>query len=78
MKQYVKDGTVRKFVLWNATDLGYLAVHVAVASAKGELVPGATAFNAGRLGERSIRNGDEVILGDPIVFTKDNIDQYDF
>ncbi|GMU91288.1 MAG: rhamnose ABC transporter substrate-binding protein [Candidatus Hydrogenedentota bacterium] len=78
MKQYVKDGTVKKFVLWNATDLGYLAVQVAVASTKGELSPGATTFSAGRLGERTILNGDEVILGDPIVFTKDNIDRYDF
>lgn len=78
MKQYVKDGTVKKFVLWNATDLGYLAVQVAVASTKGELSPGAKTFSAGRLGERTILHGDEVILGDPIVFTKDNIDQYDF
>ncbi|MDZ4858924.1 MAG: substrate-binding domain-containing protein [Candidatus Hydrogenedentes bacterium] len=78
MKQYIADGTVKKFVLWNPVDLGYLAVQVAVASAKGDLAPGASTFNAGRLGERSILNGDEVILGDPIVFTKENIGQYDF
>ncbi len=37
----------------------------------------ATTFNAGRLGELEIA-GDEIILGDPIVFTADNIDEYDF
>jgi len=78
MKQYISEGTVKKFVLWNPVDLGYLAVHVAVASVKGELAPGASTFTAGRVGERTILNGDEVILGDPIVFSKENIDQFDF
>lgn len=78
MKQYINDGTVKKFVLWNPVDLGYLAVHVAIAAAKGDLKPGAASVNAGRLGERTILNGDEVILGEPIVFSKENIDQYDF
>ena len=77
MREYVKDGTVRRFVLWNAVDLGYLTVHAAVAAAKGELQPGAVAFRAGRLGEVALI-GDEVILGDPIVFDNANIDQYDF
>jgi len=78
MKEYIADGTVKKFVLWNPVDLGYLAVHAAVAAAKGELKPGAATFNAGRVGERTILDGDQVILGDPIVFTKDNIAQFDF
>lgn len=78
MKGYAKDGTVKKFVLWNAVDLGYLATQVAVASARGELQPNTgTTFKAGRLGEVKV-NGDEVILGDPIVFDASNIDRYDF
>jgi ABC-type sugar transport system substrate-binding protein len=77
MKPFIADGTVKKFVLWDAVDLGYLAVHVAAAVVRGELMPGATGFKAGRLGEVKIEN-DEVILGPPIVFSKDNIDQYDF
>jgi rhamnose transport system substrate-binding protein len=77
MKEYIKDGTVKKFVLWNAVDLGYLTVHAAVASVKGELKSGATTFKSGRLGECKLA-GDQIILGDPIVFDSSNIDKYDF
>lgn len=77
MKAYVKDDTCRKFVLWNAVDLGYLAVQAATAVAKGELKPGATEFKAGRLGAVKVE-GDQILLGDPIVFDKTNIDKYDF
>jgi len=77
MRDYVKDGTVKRFVLWNPVDLGYLAVHAAVGLLRGELEPGATAFSAGRLGEVEVA-GDQIVLGDPIIFDKDNIDQFDF
>jgi len=77
MREYVKDGTVKRFVLWSPVDLGYLATHVAVAEVKGELKPGATSFKAGRLGEVKV-DGDTVILGDPTIFDINNIDDFDF
>ena len=77
MKEYVTDGTVKRFVLWSAKDLGYLAVQAAVGTAKGDLKPGATTFKAGTLNELKV-NGTLIILGEPIVFDKDNIDKYDF
>jgi len=77
MKEYVRDDTVKRFVLWNPVDLGYLAVYAAVATAKGELKPGATSFQAGDIGQCKI-DGDTIILGDPIIFDKDNIDNFDF
>ena len=77
MKKFVHNGTVRSVVLWNTVDLGYLTIHVAKALAAGELKDGATFIKAGRLGELSIV-GDNVMLGDIMVFTKANIDQYDF
>ncbi len=77
MKEYVMDGTVKRFVLWNPVDLGYLAVYAAVATAKGELQPGATTFKAGHVGEVKV-NGSEIVLGDPIAFDKTNIDQFNF
>lgn len=77
MKQHLREGTVREFVLWNAEDLGYLTIYVATASIRGDLKPGATSFKAGKLGEVEV-NGSEVILGPPIVFTPENIDQFDF
>ena len=77
MRQYVKDGTVNSVLLWNTRDLGYLTLRVAHALAKGELKPDATTFAAGRLGEKKVE-GDNVLLGNLLIFTKGNIDQYDF
>lgn len=77
MKAYVKGGTVRSVILWNTVDLGYLAVQAAHAAVKGDLKTGDKTFKAGRLGEKKIA-GDNVLLGDILVFTKDNIDKYDF
>jgi ABC-type sugar transport system substrate-binding protein len=77
MKDFVHNGTVKSVVLWNTIDLGYLTIHVAEALATGKLAAGDTSFMAGRLGEKAIE-GDHVILGDIIVFTKENIDNYDF
>jgi rhamnose transport system substrate-binding protein len=75
IREYVKDGTVPKFVLWNPVDLGYLTVHVARLLADKRLEPGEHAV--GRL--KGIRVADgEVILGPPLIFDKDNVDRYDF
>jgi len=77
MKLYVKAGVVPSVVLWNTQDLGYLTVHTARALAKGTLKSGATEIEAGRLGKKVIA-GDNVLLGDIMVFKKENIDQFDF
>ena len=77
MKPYVLDGTVKSVILWNTQDLGYLTVYAAEALATGKLKAGATSFQAGRLGEKNIQ-GDNIILGNILVFTKDNIGKYNF
>ena len=77
MKPYIKSGVVEKFALWNTVDLGYLAVYVANAQVEGNL-PKSGTFKAGRLGEVKMLAPDEVLLGPPVVFSKENIDQYDF
>lgn len=77
MKPAVKDGTVHSVILWNTADLGYLTIFSANAIIKGDLKPGATTVKAGRLGEKKI-DGDKVLLGDILVFTKGNIDKFDF
>jgi rhamnose transport system substrate-binding protein len=64
-------------ILWNPVDLGYLAIYTARAVARGELKPGATRLHAGRLGDKQIQ-GDVVLLGQPMRFTKENIDRYKF
>lgn len=75
MREYVKDGTVARFVLWNPVDLGYLAVQAGKLLAEGKLKPGEQAI--GRLHGVTVSEG-EVLLGGPLVFDKHNIDSYDF
>ncbi len=76
-KQYVHDGITDCVVLWNTMDLGYLTVQAARALQQGTLKAGATSLTAGRLGSVEIK-GDNILLGQPYLFTKNNIDQFDF
>jgi rhamnose transport system permease protein len=76
-KPYVHGGVVQTVVLWNTRDLGYLTVHASALIARGGLSSGATSLPAGRIGSVEVR-GSEIILGEPIKFTKANIDQFDF
>jgi ABC-type sugar transport system substrate-binding protein len=77
MREFVKDGTVVSVVLWNTLDLGYLTLRAADALARGNLKPGMAELPAGKLGAKKIV-GDNILLGNILVFTKDNIDQYKF
>src|SRR5215213_8779323 len=79
MRDYVKSGAAPAFALWNPSDLGYLAIQtlnaIATGSIKGQ--PG-DKFKAGKLGEYTIDKDGVVLLGKPTVFSKDNIDQFNF
>ena len=79
MRQFVKDGTVTEFALWNPVELGYLAGYAAAALASGQISgkEGET-LKAGKLGERQIGKNGEIILGPPTNFNADNIDDFDF
>jgi rhamnose transport system substrate-binding protein len=76
-KPYVKEGVTDCIVLWNTMDLGYLTVYAADEIVNGNLKAGDTSLTAGRLGKFEIQ-GDNILLGKPFTFTKDNIDQFDF
>jgi ABC-type sugar transport system substrate-binding protein len=76
-RAYVKDGVTDTVILWKTEDLGYLTVCAAQAVATGALKAGSTSFQAGRLGSFAVA-GDNILLGKPFLFTKDNIDQFDF
>ncbi len=76
-KPYVKTGVVESVVLWNTVDLGYLTVQAAYALGSGTLKRGDSELKAGRLGTVQVVN-DEVRLGAPFIFNKDNIDRFDF
>ncbi|HET9019303.1 MAG TPA: substrate-binding domain-containing protein, partial [Acetobacteraceae bacterium] len=78
MKPYVKSDCVKSVVLWNPVDLGYAAVYAMRAVADGKLKPGATELDAGKLGKLKVVNGSEILLGPPFVYTKDNINNFNF
>ena len=79
MREYIENGTVTEFALWNPEDLGYLAAYTAHAMVEGDIEgdEGDT-FEAGELGEYTVDADGVVVLGDPFVFNADNIDDFDF
>ena len=78
MKPYVEADCVKSVVLWNPVDLGYAAVQVLRAVVDGKLKAGDKEVEAGRLGKLAVVNGSEILLGPPFVYTKANIDDFDF
>ena len=76
-KRYVHEGITDCLVLWNSMDLGYLAVYASKAVVEGTLKAGVTSMKAGHLDTIEIE-GDNILLGKPFTFTKENIDEFDF
>ena len=78
MRKYIADGVVESFYLWDPRALGALTVRCAAALVRGvELGPGDELEGHGKL-VFSPMDSKMVILSDPIRFTRDNIDEYDF
>lgn len=79
LREYTKRGTLPRFALWNPKDQAYLSVYMADALITGEIdgEQGDT-FDAGKLGEYTVRDEGEVLLGPPLEFHEGNVDDYDF
>jgi rhamnose transport system substrate-binding protein len=79
LKKFVDDGTIEGFELWDPAKLGYLAAYAAVNVAS-KKITGASGdkFTAGKLGSYTVGPNNTIILGPPTVFTKANIDQFNF
>lgn len=79
MRDYVTDGTVTAFALWNPADLGYLAAYAAKALIEGTIT-GAEGdeFDGGKLGKYTVGKDGAVLLGDPYTFNADNIADFNF
>lgn len=79
MREYIEDGTVTAFALWNPEDLGTLATYAAAALVNGDITGAeGDTFEAGDLGEFTVGADGVVLLGDPFEFNADNIDDFDF
>ncbi|MCX6909770.1 MAG: autoinducer 2 ABC transporter substrate-binding protein [Verrucomicrobia bacterium] len=87
-RAFVKAGIVPAFVMWNPEDLGHLAVQVAVQTVKGrlredsaELVITETEVVNGvartKTVSKAVKNR-EVLLGEPMIVTAADVDQFDF
>ena len=78
VRDYIKSGAMPFSVLWNPADLGYLTVW-----ASKQLVQGKDfdkTMNVPGLDNevRWLPERDILLLGPPMVFTKENVDQFDF
>jgi rhamnose transport system substrate-binding protein len=73
----VKSGLIKNCVLWSPADTAYADVYAIDAKIKGKLPSGTGTLAAGRLGTLQVTNG-VVSVGNPVTFTADNIDKYQF
>ena len=81
MKKYVNGGVAKDVVLWNPIDLGYLALYAANDLVRGMMVSkvnGVEYIAGGKLGFRRVSEDKSILLGKPFIFTKENINQFDF
>ncbi|MFP7493697.1 autoinducer 2 ABC transporter substrate-binding protein [Terribacillus saccharophilus] len=75
MNTYLKEGDVSSITLWSPKKLGYLTVMIA------ELLHEETRIEDGMhidgVGRIQVKK-EQIIMGEPIEFTAENVDQYDF
>ena len=86
MKTYIKDGSGAQASLWDVENFGYVAVQVAnsIVNKKQKVNVGAK-IKSGK-GDKGLKTrtvikgavGNEVIIGPATVFTKENVDQFNF
>ncbi len=78
MRPYIKDGVLQSFYLWDPRALGALTVRLAKILVDGK--PLTDGMDVPGFGKITVRQTDPkvVIMAQPIRFTKENIDQFDF
>ncbi len=78
MRGYIKEGVLQSFYLWDPRELGALTVRLAKQLCDRKPIQnGAQLPGFGKI-QLSAADPKTVIMADPIRFTKDNIDKYDF
>jgi rhamnose transport system substrate-binding protein len=78
IRPFLKDGSLKEAALWSPVDIGYAAVYIVNAQLKNTLEPKSGFVEAGRLGKLKFVSEDTVLLGEPMIFTKDNVDNFTF
>ena len=78
MRPYIKEGVLQSFYLWDPRELGALTVRLAKVLVDGQqLQEGMEIPGYGKL-HFSTQDPKTVIMAEPIRFTKENIDKFDF
>jgi ABC-type sugar transport system substrate-binding protein len=78
MRPYIKEGVLESFYLWDPRALGGLTVRLAKTLAEGQAVTdGLEVPGYGKI-TLSKQDPKTVIMAEPVRFTKENIDKFDF
>jgi len=77
MKQYLKSGAAQSATLWDVGKLGYLSMYMAKQLLDGKtLTDGIDVPTVGKVVYKA--DNKEIIMGEPLDFTKDNVDTFNF
>ncbi len=76
IRQYVKSGIIRESPLWDEVKEGMLVMYVARLAANNAIQPNGS-FTAGELGSFTAKDR-VIVFSQPLVFDKNNIDNYHF
>ena len=77
MRPYIKEEVIESFVLWDPVKLGYLTIWAAKELLEGrDFAEWTEVPNVGKV--EYVADKKMLVLGPPTVFTKENVDNYDF
>jgi ABC-type sugar transport system substrate-binding protein len=78
VRDYIKSGAMTYSVLWNPSDLGYLTVWAAKELTEGHSFPDKVSVDGLKTEASWLAADKTLLLGPPMVFTAENIDQFKF
>jgi rhamnose transport system substrate-binding protein len=79
VRDFIKSGNSKAFMVWDPADLGYIATIAAYQLATGKITATeGTKIDAGAVGTYVVLKDGEVDYNKPLMLTKDNIDTYSF
>jgi ABC-type sugar transport system substrate-binding protein len=78
VRDYVKSGAMTYSVLWNPSDLGYLTVWAAKELSEGRTFADTVTVDGLKNQPTWLAEDKILLLGPPMVFTAENIDQFKF
>ncbi|AXB47705.1 autoinducer 2 ABC transporter substrate-binding protein [Amycolatopsis albispora] len=78
MKEYLRDGSASASVLWDVENLGYLTAWAAKLAADGKVPEPMNNVSPELPAVRYSGADKTLVLGDPLLITNDNVDQFDY